>query len=225
MYMNKAFMLIFLILGATTSSAQKIPKWRIDPAQAYGGHASEYFDSVEYIPLETTKESLFGDIAEMVITDSSIVVSDLDTKSVYFFSLAGKYITKVKMKDQTVASLSIDGKNNEIAILSYHPVLGLSNYYYTSTGTRLTHNKLLKDQPTGLTSIGGGFFAQFNSCYFSPDQKPKDSVFYLINIYKDSKFYKSLLPCNQSLKKAFCLFGGTLSGIQNNQPQNGSFYI
>jgi hypothetical protein len=224
--MNKAFQLVVLICWVTTSAAQTIPKWRIDPSQAYGGYVSEYFNSVEYIPLETTKESLFGDIAQMVITDSSIVVSDLDTKSIYFFSPAGKYITKVKMKDhQMVANLSIDGESKEIVIVSYHPVLGISHANYTFTGTRLEHNKLLKNQSTGLTSIGGGYFVQFNSCYFSPDQKPKDSVFYLINIYKGSELYKSLLPYNQSMKKAFCLFGGTLSGIQNNQCKNGSFYI
>ncbi|MEO8399854.1 MAG: hypothetical protein ABI550_08590, partial [Ignavibacteriaceae bacterium] len=44
------------------SLAQNVPKLRIDPAQAYGGSLASVFSSIEYIPLETTKESLFGDV-------------------------------------------------------------------------------------------------------------------------------------------------------------------
>ena len=224
--MNKASILVVFIFLAITAVAQTIPKLRIDPTQAYGGYASEYFNSIEYIPLETTKESLLGDIAQMVITDSSIVVSDLDTKSVYFFSLTGKYLTKVKAKDEVIGSISVDGESKDILIVSYHPATGvISTNNYSFTGTRSTRKKLLQDQLFGLTSIGGGYFAQFNSCYFAPDQKPQDSVIHLINIYKGAELYKSLLPYNQSKEKAFCLFGGTLSGIQNNQPTDGSFYI
>ena len=40
-------------------SAQEVEKLRIDPSQAYGGKVSEYFEQLNYIPLETTKESLY----------------------------------------------------------------------------------------------------------------------------------------------------------------------
>ena len=69
-------------------------KLRIYPAQAYGGMASEYFNHIEYIPLETTKKSTFGEPSWLYITDSSFVIGDRDTWSLLFFDLKGKFLTK-----------------------------------------------------------------------------------------------------------------------------------
>lgn len=66
---------------------QKTPKIRINPGQAYGGTMQEYFDSIEYIPLETTQESLFGDISQLLVTDTGFVINDSDTKTILFFRL------------------------------------------------------------------------------------------------------------------------------------------
>ena len=68
------FILSFLICKKAHS--QNVPVLRIDPSGAYGGTYSEYFDDIEYIPLETTKESLFGYIVQLIITDSSFVITD-----------------------------------------------------------------------------------------------------------------------------------------------------
>ncbi|MFV0604984.1 MAG: 6-bladed beta-propeller [Niabella sp.] len=75
--------------------AQDVPKIRIDPAKAYGGTVSKYFSDVEYIPLETTKESLFGDVNELKITDSSIIITDIDTKSLLIFSKTGRFLKRI----------------------------------------------------------------------------------------------------------------------------------
>ena len=88
--------LLVLTTFGITLKAQEVPKLRIDPAQAYGGVVGDYFDEVNYIPLQTTKESLFGAISNMIVTDSSYVISDNDTRAVLFFKKdSGYFILKL----------------------------------------------------------------------------------------------------------------------------------
>lgn len=49
--------LLFLIACCYINGQVGIKEIRIDPKAAHGGNISEYFDSIEYIPLETNKES------------------------------------------------------------------------------------------------------------------------------------------------------------------------
>jgi len=69
-------MLLGLAFLTSVAKAQSPQKIRIIPKQAYGGPVSEYFNKIEYIPLETSKESLFGDINNLTITDDSYIISD-----------------------------------------------------------------------------------------------------------------------------------------------------
>gem|GEM_PF-540687 len=223
------FYSIILCLGLCKHSfGQEVSKIRIDPRMAYGGKVSDYFDQIEYIPLETTRQSLFGDITQMIVTDSSIVISDIDTRSVLFFSISGKYLTKVKLKSSQVPNLSIDKENREIIVLALDMELGtIEPTYYTILGTKEngTIPNKMAFKNTNLTSIGGGYFAGLNSCNFLSSEVAKDSIYYLINIYKGKSLVKSLLPYNQKKQLAFCYLGGTLGGIENNVISESCFYI
>lgn len=68
---------------------------RIDPESSRGAAVSQVFDEVEFIPLETTKESLFGSISQLKITDKYYIIFDYDTKSILIFTKEGKFKTKV----------------------------------------------------------------------------------------------------------------------------------
>ncbi|PWS27501.1 hypothetical protein DHW03_07820 [Pedobacter yonginense] len=68
---------------------------RIDPDNARGAAVSQIFDEVKFIPLETTKESLFGSISQLRTTKDCYVIYDYDTKSVLIFNKDGKYRAKV----------------------------------------------------------------------------------------------------------------------------------
>ncbi|MGM9477248.1 6-bladed beta-propeller [Pedobacter sp. GSP4] len=68
---------------------------RIDPQSARGAAVSQIFDEVKFVPLETTKESLFGNIAELRIAKNNFLIYDYDTKAVLLFDASGKYITKI----------------------------------------------------------------------------------------------------------------------------------
>jgi len=100
------------------SFSQEFPKLRIDLEKAYGGTFSEYLESIKYIPLETTKASLFGEISNLIITDSTFVITDSDTKSVLFFMSTGKFLTKVSKSGMLSASGAIyDAQNKRIEIV------------------------------------------------------------------------------------------------------------
>ncbi|MES2416551.1 MAG: 6-bladed beta-propeller [Bacteroidota bacterium] len=68
---------------------------RIDPETAKGATVSQIFDEVEFIPLETTKESLFGKIYQLKATKDYYVIYDYDTKSVLIFTKKGKFHAKI----------------------------------------------------------------------------------------------------------------------------------
>jgi len=69
---------------------------RIDPANAMGGNASDIFEQINYIPLETTPESLFGSIAQLEITDDYYIILDNNTNSILLFDKKGKFHNRIK---------------------------------------------------------------------------------------------------------------------------------
>lgn len=78
---------------------------RIDPQNARGANVSQVFDDVQFIPLETTKESLFGSITDLKIAKNKFILFDYDTRSVLIFSKDGKFKGKIDAskvpKDET----------------------------------------------------------------------------------------------------------------------------
>lgn len=80
------------VLPVDTAHAVTI---RIDPSNANGGTASEVFESVNYIPLETTKESLFGRIDQLEVTRDYFLILDQNTNSILIFKRDGKFHAKI----------------------------------------------------------------------------------------------------------------------------------
>lgn len=94
-----------LLMGVTSSViAQKIIPvdsskaqiLRIDPSNAIGGNASDFFTEINYIPLETTDESTFGSVAKLVITEDYFIILDRNTSSILIFNKNGKFHKKIK---------------------------------------------------------------------------------------------------------------------------------
>jgi len=216
------FLSVFFNQGFT----QDVSKIRIDPSHAYGGKASDFFEAIEYIPLETNSESLFGDVYQMVATDSTIVISDYDTRSVLFFTTGGKYITKVKIREDESPVIAADLQKREIVIKAIDKSGNVVSSYFTFKGQHKKNRvagKLASKAPN-LTSIGDGFYAVLNSGHLYPNKTPKDSIYHLIDIYKDTSLYKSFLPFNQKKQLSFSYLAGSLGAIQNNSISDGSFY-
>lgn len=81
----------------TTVTASNVRSLRIDPYVANGGPMSQVFSEINFIPLETTKESLFGDIRQLEVTEKSYVILDDDTKCILTFDKQGKYRSKIEL--------------------------------------------------------------------------------------------------------------------------------
>jgi hypothetical protein len=102
-----AFCLFFI--SATAVLAQKVIKvdsshmmtLRVDPSNAVGGMVSDFFTEVNYIPLETTKESLFGSISGLEITDDYYIIFDDNTHSILIFTKSGKFHAKITSSESS----------------------------------------------------------------------------------------------------------------------------
>lgn len=95
-----SFIILFFAAGNISAQITKVDSsemvtLRIDPESARGAKVSEIFEEVKFIPLETTKESLFGSIDHLELTKNCFVVYDHDTKAVLIFNKDGKFKAKV----------------------------------------------------------------------------------------------------------------------------------
>lgn len=102
-----------LLLVFNKAVSQELLKVRLDLDKAYGGPFSNYLEQIKYIPLETTKASLFGQISQLIITDSSFVITDGDTRSVLFFSNSGKFIRRISKNGSLSATGAIFDPNTQ----------------------------------------------------------------------------------------------------------------
>ena len=94
MSLNKLLITVSFIFCSLFSIAQPTTI-RIDPAHARGGTASQIFEKVNFIPLETTKESLFGKIDQLAVTKDYFIILDEQTNSILIFKKNGKFHAKI----------------------------------------------------------------------------------------------------------------------------------
>jgi len=71
---------------------------RLDPMSTRGISVSQLFDEVKFVPLETTPESLFGDISRLEVANNYYIISDQDTHCILLFNLDGSFKTKIKLE-------------------------------------------------------------------------------------------------------------------------------
>lgn len=112
-YSIAAELSVFLLISISTAlplSAQKVivpdtsnaVTLRIDPSNANGGNVSDIFESVNYIPLETISESIFGMISQLEVTQDHYIIYDEDTDCILIFNRSGKFHAKIKGKSESL---------------------------------------------------------------------------------------------------------------------------
>ncbi|MFT3749349.1 MAG: 6-bladed beta-propeller [Agriterribacter sp.] len=186
----KFIITIFLVATCTLVYPQSSTKFYIDPSKTYGGAASDYFDSIEYIPLETTKVSLFGTPTFLVVTDNSIVVGDADTYNILFFELSGKFIKKEHLLRNMAFLVESDLHTNNI-IVNLFP-MGLSGdgevRTYTSTGRLIKTEKKYFEHANikFVTSLDSGYYAQQEFKFIPLSKVLSNKPIPLVSIYNKS---------------------------------------
>lgn len=125
-------MLLSLLVGTWHLVLAQLPPVLLDPAAAKDTTLSCIFEETEVIPLETTHQSTFGVINQLVVTDQYFIILDTDTDAVLFFDRQGKFITKYKNKPKRYRINFIQLDNNHHALLIFS-----QNRNYTITAAKL----------------------------------------------------------------------------------------
>ena len=167
---------------------------RIDPSAARGAAVSQVFEEVKFIPLETNKESLFGAINQLEVTDDHYIIHDYDTKAVLIFNKNGKYISKINAskieKDpddknsQDFWGFQLKTENNQIYIQIY---AGKKILYFDLKGQLFKKVLPTADaQDSYRKKFSDG--TEVNQYYIDKKEKDsKDSTFYNLALVKDKK--------------------------------------
>ena len=198
------FVLIYIQI-TLSSLAQPIQKLRVDPAYSYGGMASEYFENIEYIPLETKKESLFGTADQLFITDSSFIINDNnDTKSVLFFDLKGKFIYRFKSKLEDVSiSVRMMPDNKTICIIEKDWIKDIYiEKIFTHKGVFLNESKHTSFGSV-VVPLGDNRSAHFNTISYIDRRSQQKKGKAYIDIYKGQEKINHYFPIENERDEAF----------------------
>ncbi|TKG94472.1 6-bladed beta-propeller [Puteibacter caeruleilacunae] len=87
---------ILILLGCNNKKDQQIKSIKIDCQKHESFVYSDLFENPEFIPLETTKESIIGGINRIQVSKDYIIILDRDiSSSLFVFSRQGKFIRKI----------------------------------------------------------------------------------------------------------------------------------
>lgn len=90
------FMLLFSILGGCETKKTKEEKYlkiSIDPGKVTISPISDFYSSIEIIPLETTNESIFGTSYKILLYNDKFYVLDLKQHAIFIFKSTGEYVS------------------------------------------------------------------------------------------------------------------------------------
>lgn len=186
--------------------SSKVQILRIDPSNATGGNAIEIFESIKYIPLQTTKESLFGKISQLEITDQYFIILDKSTNSILFFNKDGTYHHKIKGGNPDFGAKSFDKLNliretNELVFLQNNK--GLTYVFLDFTGKKTREIKY--DFSTKLQFMDYKFLSKdelISSNPYDPEIIDGKQTKFLLEYVKNfHDVYASAFPFKPSLYK------------------------
>lgn len=199
--MKTITVILVLLLFFTKMCIGQSPKViRIDPSSAIGGTVSGVFQRVKYIPLETTKESLFGKIDQLIVYDKYFFILDIETNSILIFEKDGKFHAKIYGGSgslnamNAIVSFTVDKEKKVVEFRRFgRPKSYLSHYDFD--GKLLEKSKQDIYHPYRLFQLPNGQTGYYN--YYTGD-KFKDSIAYEITIYDSAdRLKKGFFPYNQ----------------------------
>jgi len=154
---------------------------------------SEVMQSIDYIPLETTRESQFSQVSKLELLDKYFVIFDKTSNAIYFFLKDGKFSHKISNQGldpeksfKNISNFFIDRENQRIVIRDNKR---LKLIYYNYEGKKTNE----KDWPFDLKDFNSLGKSQF---FYMAYLKEVDSS-YLVN--KDH-FFKNLLIGDTTFK-------------------------
>lgn len=199
-FKSLALLCLFAIAGFGAFAQKVIPidtsnvtTLRIDPLNSYGGTASEVFESADYIPLETTKESTFGRIDQLEVTDQYFIILDRNTNCILLFNKDGKYHSKISggsrnaNRENSIFSFNVNGWKKEIVY--YRGSRTGSKYiFYDFNGNKLREQPFDYKKDAELRDYKFiGADQVVSSWFYDTDTTNAASTRYLIDYVRDFK--------------------------------------
>lgn len=197
-YMKTYLVLIFSCLMYTAGVAQEKPtKIHLDPSTAMGASVSQVFAGIKYVPLETTRTSVFGQVSDLVVTDDFFIILDDQTNAILLFRKDGKFYSKISggpNPSDKIMLFHVDRFSREIQFVKRgngQP----KKYYFGFDG------KKRKEADMVLTVHSYLQFAEFPGSviigqrYTSGDDFP-DSTAYELTVETDQQRVAGYLPYN-----------------------------
>ncbi|GAA4317582.1 hypothetical protein GCM10023149_15210 [Mucilaginibacter gynuensis] len=183
-----------LLAQASLPDSSKLVKLRIDPVNSLGASVSDVFSEVEFIPLETSKDCLFGNIENLKIVDDHFVFFDYDTRSVYIFTAQGKYKTKIDAK-KVPQERSKKEENNfygfVVEQVDGKDRIGIytrKTMFFFDLDAKLV-KKVSHDDPVRKNNRPKTYFKSQDAYVetYHLEKKDKDSIYYEIVTYNNNK--------------------------------------
>lgn len=203
---------------AQTADKHPVTEIRIDPTYARGGAASLFFKEISYIPLETTKESYFGQIDKLEVTNDYFIILDRETDAILIFNKNGSFASKItgiagvtKKKEywQTKPSnvfdnFCVDHFRNTIIVSSGYMKGHL--FVFDFRGNQLEKPYLIPKRSADFIVLGPGIIATRPSrpdIYEDKNGREHFDVtgyepFSLFLVNEDSSVKQKLLPINNT---------------------------
>ncbi|MCL2738371.1 MAG: 6-bladed beta-propeller [Bacteroidales bacterium] len=177
---------------------------------------SEFVDSVKFIQLEETGESLIGSINKIFFTATYVIVEDRQQNTVFFFDQNGKYLKKISRKGRgpgeylSLSSCMFDERKQQLII---YDILAKKILFYDLFGNfvkeipEFSENVIIRD----IINLPNGHFL----CY-TPDLVGKVDAKYtgLWEVDADGRFLRNYFTYNIILPVAF-KFESNFQQLQN----------
>ena len=215
--MRKWTIFVCLLVGISVNG-QNGKDLYFQPGFASGASASKVFEEINYIPLQTTKKSVFGRIRKLLVSDNYYIIWDGDTNFIYFFDKKGGFVHKYRPRRCNIKSVQLDKKRNAIFISGSDKNYNFSQTeiekmmedptnesfsrftwsgYYDLEDVRKEKVKELNNFSLALVSPVIFNHNWWAYSYISADRRWKDMTGYELNVYDGQKNIAEYFPYNK----------------------------
>ena len=166
----------------------------------------KYIDSVFYVKLELTDESIIGQIDKLIIFENRIHILDTQTSSVFIFDMTGKYLSKICRigngpgEYRKLHFFDIDKEKRQIVLVD---LLSMWIMRYDFDGKYISRKRIQIFTISIIPSQNGEYisFSNFrnNSRFLAPEYNLMylDSLFQIDKVYfpyYSKNFYNPFIP-------------------------------
>ncbi len=235
----KRFATVIIGLLTTLCAIGQPQKLYFEPTYATGMPQSKLFSEVKYIPLETTKESLFGRIYRLIVTKDYFIVFDRDTDAIYFFDKNGRFVKKYTYKGYQIRSIEYDEAKNALFISglnkNYNPSqkeiqAAIDNpinnssikysqaVYYDLNNVKAERTKVIKDFEIVMANPRQFNKNQWVYSYIYANKAWKDAEDYELKIYDGVKTIGAFFPYNRKTSSIYYSSPERISFFKTSNP-------